>query len=228
MEEYVEERVNSLYEQLKGKNKPGWLTCDCDRCKMDSTAYVLNKVKPYYIVSGRGVVYSEQELINHQLKADVDALVLEAIRTVASTQRPNHEIMSYIDKSYDKSVEVPSFNFPIISGSVLNGSTFEPLTDAEIILYDEKGVALMQDSSFLNPTKTFNSTKGSYTFWPQAIKAEKEGITKAFHFIVEAKAEGFSSLQTCFDINVTSEEKKAIDFTSNLSIKVKDLILFKK
>ena len=227
MEEYVSQRVDSMYEHMKGKNKPVWLTCDCKRCRMDSTAYVLNKVHPCYIVSGRGAVYSEQNLVDSQLKADVDALILEAIRTVSSTQRPNHDIMTYVDEQSAGKADGPAFNFPFINGVVLNGSTFEPLPNAEITLFDESGIVDMQDSSFPNPCRTFQSTKGSYTFWPFSIPAQKAGETKTFHFIVEAKAEGFSPVQTAFDVPVISDSRKRFQFSSILSVKVKDLILFR-
>lgn len=228
MEEYVSQRVDSIYDQLtKGKHKAAWLTCDCNRCRMDSSAYVLNKVAPHYIVSGRGVLYSAQELVDSQLKADVDALILEAIRTVASTQRPNHEMMSYIDETVSKETDVPSFNFPIISGVVLNGATFEPLVNAEVVLKNADNAVIMQDSSFLNPCKTYNSTRGTFSFWPEALPADKVGETRAFHYTVEAKAEGFTPVVAGFDIAVTSDEKKHIQFGSNLTVKVPDLILFK-
>lgn len=123
MEEYVSQRVDSIYNQLTDKkNKVNWLNCSCSRCRLDSTAYVLNRVEPHYVVSGRGLVHSAQELVNSQLKADVDALILEAIRKVSTTQRPNHAVMAFIDKTAKKVIETPSFNFPVISGTLLNGA----------------------------------------------------------------------------------------------------------
>ncbi len=228
MEEYVSQRVDSIYTQMtKGKQQSAWLTCDCARCRMDATAYVLNKVAPHYIVSGRGALYTSQELVDSQLKADVDALILEAIRTVSSTQRPNHAVMSYIDKVSKKDINTPTFNFPIINGVVLNGATFEPLVNATVVLMGPEGSVIMQDSSFGNPCKTFNSTKGAFSFWPQAEKAEKVGIAKAFHYTVEAKAEGFIPATVGFDIAVTSDDQQKIKFGSGLTVKVPDLILFK-
>lgn len=227
MEEYVSQRVDSIYNQLADDNNGNWVACSCSRCRLDSTAYVLNKVEPHYVVSGRGVVYSAQELVNSQLKADVDALILEAIRKVSSTQRPNHAVMSFIDRTAKKLKEMPCYNFPIISGTLLNGATFEPLADAEVTLKDSEGTVMMQDSSFSNPGKTYVSTNGSYSFWPSAIKADVTGITKTFHFTVEAKVPGFQPVTKGFDIAVTSDKKMHLQFGSDLSVKIPDLILFK-
>lgn len=228
MEEYVSQRVESIYDQLSDeRNKNNLVACSCSRCRLDSKAYVLNKIKPYYVVSGRGVVYSAQELVNSQLKADVDALILEAIKKVSSTQRPNHAVMSFIDKTTKKLKETPCFNFPIITGTLLNGATFEPLADAEVTLLNSDRTVMMQDSSFANPGKTFVSTNGSYSFWPEAIKADVVGITKDFHFTIEAKAPGFQAVTKGFDIAVTSDAKMHLQFGSDLTVKIPDLILFK-
>ena len=66
MEEYVAERVEETYNQLN-KKRPGWLVCDCESCRLDVTSYVLNKVHPHYIVSGRGALYTAQKLVDKQL-----------------------------------------------------------------------------------------------------------------------------------------------------------------
>lgn len=129
MEEYVAERVEETYNQLN-KRRPEWLKCDCESCRLDVTSYVLNKVHPHYIVSGRGAVYTAQTLIDKQLSADVDALVLDGIRRVATNLRPDHKVIAVQTILGDKEAESPAFNFPVITGTVLNGATFEPLANA--------------------------------------------------------------------------------------------------
>ncbi|MBQ2571571.1 MAG: late competence development ComFB family protein, partial [Treponema sp.] len=57
MEEQVESRVNQLYDHVKGQNAP-WLDCDCENCRKDTICYVLNRIPPRYILSGRGVTHA--------------------------------------------------------------------------------------------------------------------------------------------------------------------------
>ncbi|MCR5494069.1 MAG: late competence development ComFB family protein [Treponema sp.] len=225
MEEYVAERVEETYAQLN-KKRPEWLTCDCESCRLDVTSYVLNKVHPHYIVSGRGAVYTAQTLVDKQLSADVDALVLDGIRKVASTLRPDHKVIAVQTILGDKEEEGPAFNFPVITGTVLNGSTFEPLANACVELKDDSGLLAMQDSSWANPATTFNSTNGIFSFWPKSITAGKGNICKRFHFTITVSANGFASTTIGFDIDIASDVSKKKQFGTTLTYKVQDLILF--
>lgn len=225
MEEYVAERVEETYNQLN-KKRPGWLVCDCESCRLDVTSYVLNKVHPHYIVSGRGALYTAQKLVDKQLSADVDALVLDGIRKVATTLRPDHKIIAVQTILGDKEEETPAFNFPVITGTVLNGATFEPLVNASIEIKDESGLIQMQDSSWANPATTFKSTNGTFSFWPKSITAGKGNVCKRFHFTITASAQGFSSATQGIDIDLASDAAKKKQFGSTLTLKVQDLILF--
>ena len=91
MEEFVTQIVNELYDNLV-ENKARWITCSCESCRLDAISYVLNRIPPHYIISGRGVVYTAQMLNDPQLRADVSALSMEAIRIISSVQRPYHKI----------------------------------------------------------------------------------------------------------------------------------------
>lgn len=228
MEEYVSKNVNELYDELV-KEKTPWLTCDCETCRMDSISYVLNRIQPRYIVSGRGAVYTTQILDDGQLKADVHALSIEAIRVISSVQRPYHKITSKVSESNkNKNISSPVFNFPVISGAVYDGDTFAPLIDAEITLLDKNGIVMMHDFSWPNPTKTFKSTKGSFSFWPNAETASKAGEAKKFSFTIEAKAEGYSTAKQGFEIILMSESEREEKIKNSLTMKIQDIILFKE
>ena len=84
MEELVTKRVNDLYDQVKDLKAP-WFTCDCEHCRIDTISYVLNRIPPKYVVSGRGLTHS---ITNEapQLKADIDALGIEGMHAVARSQ----------------------------------------------------------------------------------------------------------------------------------------------
>lgn len=226
MEDYVFHRVKEIYNQLTEK-KIEWLTCNCETCQMDAVCYVLNRIKPSYIVSGRGHVYANQKMETPQLKADIDAVAIEAVRVISSVQRPFHKIVSK-QNEINTNANSPFYNFPVFCGTVYDGTTFEPLINAEIVLKNNSGIIPMQDFSWANPTKTYEPTNGSYTFWPQSLNAEKEKSTKKFNFTVEVSADGYYNTSHAFDIILESQENKNNFINQSLTVKIQDIFLFKK
>lgn len=222
MEEKVFECVNALYDQIKQARSP-WLTCDCENCRIDAVNYVLNKIPPHYVVSGRGVTHNAELLNEHQLKADIDALAMEGIRLVSSAKRPYHNAVQ-------KTASIPSepvFNFPTLVGTVYDGSTFVPLENAYIDLRLDGKLAEMMDASWANPTQTFEATKGSYTFWPKAIKTAEEKENRTFTFTLEISAEGYTPTTYTFTVPLVSEKINRFEPNSIYSLKIQDIFLFK-
>ncbi|MCR5289323.1 MAG: late competence development ComFB family protein [Treponema sp.] len=223
MEEIVTKSVNNLFDQLKEINPP-WFTCDCENCRMDAISYVLNRVPPKYVVSGRGVIYTAQELSDGQVQADLDALGIEAIRKVNSIKRPYHNTNN--NKATPANNNSPVFNFPLITGSVLDGTTFEPVIEASVeIKHDGKLVAMM-DPSWNNPCKTFKLTKGTYSFWLKPYTSKKVGDSENFSFTLDISAPGYDTTTYSFNIPVIS--KDSVDtLNTTFSLKIQDLYLFK-
>ena len=74
MEDVVAQRVDALYDNLV-EEKATWLSCACENCRLDTTSYVLNRIPPKYVVSGRGATYGADALATDiQIRADIDAL----------------------------------------------------------------------------------------------------------------------------------------------------------
>ena len=59
MEEIVKQRVDQLYENAKNE-KVEWLSCDCENCRLDTVSFVLNRIPPKYVVSGRRLFLSRR------------------------------------------------------------------------------------------------------------------------------------------------------------------------
>ena len=224
MEELVSQRINNLYDQLRDE-KLSWLSCDCMNCRLDTISYVLNRVTPKYVVSGRGVTHSIPSLNNSQLKADIEALGIEGIRIVSSTKRPFHE-MPRADCEVEKAIQ-PVFNMPTFIGTVLDGTTFEPLIGATVILKQDGAPAEMVDSTWGNPCKTFQSTNGTYSFWVKSIPAKKDGENQKFNFTIEISAPEYTPISYAFEVPVVSESITRTELNSTFSLKIKDLILFR-
>lgn len=65
---YSEEAVDNLLDNILSKYNN---ICKCEKCKLDIKAYALNSLKPKYIVSEQGEIYTraineidKQEVIN--------------------------------------------------------------------------------------------------------------------------------------------------------------------
>lgn len=224
MEEIVSRHVNEFYNNLKSNQT--WISCDCENCRADTICYVLNKIPARYVLSGRGITHLWSDIDDSQLKADLNALSLEGIRTVSATKRPFHSEKKITKK--EVALTKPAFNFPIFQGLVIDGSTFEPINNATITLKLDGKPVKMRDESWTNPTKTFKSTKGTYSFWVNPIETKQTDKTKTFNFVLEAEAEGYTPIIYAFELNSSSETADRSQINSTYSIKIQDLFLFRE
>ena len=186
----------------------------------------MNRIPPKYIVSGRGVTHATETLNNKQFMADVNALILEGMRTVSSTKRPFHT-----NDRKDCSVTVdnkPSFNFPTFTGAILDGLNFEPIIGALVTIKMDGKPVEMIDKTWSNPYTTCKSTKGTFSFWAKSIEAEKEGEQKKFVFTFEISAQGYVSTVYNIGVPVISEAASRKEIDSTYFLKLKDFILFKE
>ncbi len=61
--------------------------CKCEKCKLDIVAISLNNLKPHYVVSEKGEVYSKVNNMNYQFNTDIVAAVTKAIELVKNSPR---------------------------------------------------------------------------------------------------------------------------------------------
>ncbi len=181
------------------------------------------------MVSGRGVTHNTEYLASSQLQADIDSLALEGMRTVSSTKRPFHtENRQDCTIQGDDVQAKPAFNFFTFTGIVLDGNTFEPVTDAKITLKMEGKLAEMVDKTWTNPFHLVPSTKGAYSFWVKSIPAKESGERAYFNFCLEIEAEGYSESEYHFEVPIMSEDSVRKTLDSTYTLKMKDLVIFKK
>ena len=201
LEDQVIIRVNNMYERI-AEMEPSWFTCNCEQCRLDTTAYVLNKLPPRYIVSGRGLTHMLAS-VDTQMSVDMDSLIVEGMKKVAANARPFHaaETKDAAGKSED-----PVFNFPLFVGTVYDGMSFDAIQSAQITLSQDGTPCTMLDHTWTNPMLLTSHTKGKYTFWVKPQKARVSGETKQFHFKLEIIADGFEKTTYVLDISVTSSE----------------------
>ncbi len=224
MEEQVINRVNELYEKVKAKGS-SWLTCDCDNCRLDTISYVLNRIPPRYVVSGRGMTHNASILSDSQLQIDIDRIGLDGMRLVSTAKRPYHNLGRL--NAPIPELRAPVFNFPTFIGNIFDGSSFEPLSGAQITLKDENGLVDMMDASWSNPCNTFMATHGSYSFWAAPKLAEENKESKEFTFTIEVTAEGYTPITYTFSLPLVSEVQDRRELNSTYSLKIQDLFLFR-
>jgi len=223
MEDAVTQEVNQLYDQVKNGHIT-WLSCDCENCRLDTICYVLNRTQPKYYVSERGILHNALDMDDSQLKTDITALALEGMRLINGSHRAYHT-----GKPLVQDIPVSGklfYNFPLIMGAVYNGENFEPLVDVTISLKINDEDAIMADSTWSNPAKTYKSTKGTYTFWPAAIECNQNEGTKVFKLAFTISAKNFSPTTYAIELPLVPENIKKSTLESAYSLKVKDIFLF--
>ncbi len=202
MEKEVRRVVNQLCDELEtAENGPEF--CTSRLCRLDVTCYVLNRIPPRYVTSGRGATHVEHEYItNPQLEIDILRLVNEGLRRVTSIQR-------YYYQEGDGAVgrrRGPAFNFPTITGRLLDAESFAPVSEIEVELRQGGAPAPMIDPRWLNPYRIDPTTAGCFSFWPQPAPAGDYDETRHFAFELAVETEGFEPFHHYFWIELEAEE----------------------
>lgn len=81
---YMEDVVNHLLPSML-KAFPS--ICTCVRCIEDIKAITLNNVKPHYIATDKGGVYSKLQEMEIQFETDVMKAIIDAIALVSKNPR---------------------------------------------------------------------------------------------------------------------------------------------
>ncbi len=223
MEDRVIEEVHNFFDDIDTDASTSGI-CTCYQCRLDVVCFVLNRISPQYVISGRGLAHTSQDYQLHfQRKADVASLINEGIKTVSKTKRP------HFLHSRDEELPFPSgpvFNFPTIIGKLLNGKNFEPLSNIEIGLYLDNKLSRMINPSWENPCRIDSKTIGTFLFWNYPLKAKHENEISTFHFELRVKETGYEELHHYFELELTSDSKFRDTFYGQKTFKLKNLHLF--
>jgi competence protein ComFB len=224
-EEIVIAEVNAVFDFIDKNGNPEKI-CSCTQCRTDTICYVLNRIKPHYVVSNRGIARIERESLEYQQKeADIAALVYEGIKQVHHRMRP---FLGHYTQANDipQVSSKPVFNLPIIKGRIFNGLNFAPMDSVAVELWYGKKLAPMIDNNWQNPYNLVTQTMGVFTFWPYPLSANSVGIHKKVGFSIKVIKPGFEELYHCFVISVVSELKRINTFSMERVIKLPDLYMF--
>jgi len=223
MEDAVKAMVDELFESEKRDPRLGY--CVCDQCRLDVACYVLNRVKPEYIVSSRGLAYSEREgLEKVQRRADVISLVKEGWGKVTHAPRPTSDHTGARPAS--GAVSGPVYNFPTLMGRVFDGRTFAPLGEGSVKLLMGGEEAQMVDPNWQNPFVLAGATGGTYIFWPRPVSASTEDGSRSFVFEIGVSVPGFDPLSHFIELELAPDKAERLDFSLQRVHKIPDLYLF--
>lgn len=190
--------------------------------RYDVICYVLNRVPPMYVVSGRGIAHSESADYRSKLQqlADITRLVKEGMESVQARRRTRPE------GNFGPEHDGPFFNFPSVIGRMFHGVNFEPVHDVTVGLYREGQLVKVIDPNWQNPYRLVVNTAGTYLFWPHPLTASAGETSRDFEFEVRVDDPGYEPLRYVFTLNVQAEDD-FIDFVNTTaSTRLKDLYLF--
>jgi competence protein ComFB len=232
MEETVFTEIDRICESMRKEaalgNKQYDGICTCSQCRVDAACYVLNRITPSYIVSGRGVAHINKDTFERQQRmTDISILVYEAMLQVCHNRRPDFEHNSNdAKKKRERKQNEWFFNIPAVFGRILNGANFAPMMDIYVELLLDGKLVKMKDANWKNPCKLVGKTEGTYTFWPEALPAKTPGEAKVFNYKLQVEAPNFEPLFHSFMIPVESDANTDISFSMSRTFKLTDLYMF--
>ncbi len=86
LKNYMETAVDHVMPNIM-KAFPG--VCQCDTCQLDIKALALNHLKPHYVVTDKGEMFSKVNEMYIQSEADIMKALVDAITII--NQNPRHE-----------------------------------------------------------------------------------------------------------------------------------------
>lgn len=179
--------------------------------KYDLICYVLNRVKPKYITSGRGILHYESNMEkNVQESVDVFSIAAEGMRLIENRRKVKEEKTDLeLDKKVDKRNSY--YNFPCIIGKIISMKTWAEIHDVTVTLKHKIGTEFYQtamiNSQWNNPYTISEKTDGYFTFYPSPIQGDSEaGESKQFDFLLIFESDKFPKVEKIFTLESKLEK----------------------
>ena len=225
-EDIVLNSVQNIFNAIKKEGNKGEL-CLCDQCRLDTICFTLNRIKPRYIVSNRGIAHIEQDWNGKlQTEADIATLVYKGMRQVNHNQRPT---CSHTDTSMfsNETSNEPSFYIPNILGRLFDGETFAPVSGVTVTLRSGDEIIPMRNQNWQNPFTLVAHTPGAFTFWPSPVHTEAVGMHRLFEYSLKVESSQYETLTHFFKVAVVSTLVAAhSSYSLDRTFKLPDLYLF--
>ena len=172
----------------------------------DIAAFVLNRLPPRYITSGRGMSHLCGSILNDPAETttiDVVMLINFAIQTILGRRNVGDATLDVEDED----VSPPFIIFPQIIGYVTDHTTRKPLEQAEASIASAKtgDLLLSMKPGWDNPSHT--NKLGSFCIWPRYLNADAdysldlENIDKPFSIHLSITSQGYTTFKMPININ---------------------------
>jgi len=224
LEDIVIDKIDEIILEFKDKKIRKDLKTAAQH-KLDVACYVLNRINPIYVVSGRGLAYLDADYIKKlQRDADLVTLIHQGIERVVNVKRPEYK-EKHKKQHYKRG---QFFNFPIIRGRIFNSLNFEPVYGIKIKLYYNNKLTKMIEPNWQNPYPIVKYTAGTYLFWPHPLEAEKKGQHKKFEFEIVVDTKDYEKINHYLQIAIEADDTLIDYFRVNNVHIIKDLYLVPK
>lgn len=224
MEDIVWSEIESVCESIT--NDPQYKElCVCPQCRLDVACYVLNRVEPRYLVSGRGLERVELSFNQRQEDTDLITIIFEAFKIVAHNKRPGRS-HDAAEKSASEFSAKAYFNLPAIMGRILDGRNFAPMSGMRVSLYLDGRLLIMNNDNWQNPCFLHEKTEGCFTFWPESLAADVVGEEKTVELELKAEAEGYEPLAHYFEVRLSGEREREESVSMRHTLRLPSLYVF--
>lgn len=174
----IEDRVIKIVKDVL-RDMP--VVCKCCICVEDIACYVLNRIKPYYISSGRGILHMEKDMEPYlQDQADIYTLVMQGANIIMKRRKERAHALPQdglcaLEQEEMQVADEYMLNFPYIVGRVLDYISLKPKGGVTVNLYlfrdNQYQLTQMRDESWQNPYVIPQEFEGYFTFWPMPLRA---------------------------------------------------------
>jgi hypothetical protein len=179
------------------------------------------------VISSRGLAHLQSDYQHTvQKTADVIQMVSRGFEVVSKVKRPGFRHNEQYDEAPD--VEKPCFNFPLITGRLLNGQNFAPLNENQQVgLFIDGQPMEMYNSNWPNPYTIVSTLPGNFMFLPKPVFAEAPGQKRNFSLTIRLQAEGYNDFSHSFVVDLASDSRILNALKSNRNFRIPDLYIFK-
>ena len=225
LEEIVLEKINDFLKEYRDK-KPADELALVEEYMPDVACYVLNRIDPVYVVSGRGLAYLDIDYLEKlQRDADLVTLIHQGIERVTTVHRPHYDKKKSAKQG---PVKGNFFNFPIIKGRIFNSLNFEPVFDLDVELLEKQERVTMIEETWPNPCRIVANTAGNFYFWPRPLPAQAIGERIRRELELAVRSDRFEEMRHFFTVELDAEEGVIDYFRVNKILTLKDLYLVPK
>jgi competence protein ComFB len=222
LEEIVIDKISDFLTAYRDKKTEEELAI-VEEYKLDVACYVLNRIDPVYVVSGRGLAYLDIDYLEKlQRDADLVTLIHQGIERVLTVQRPHYDRKK---KARLGPVKGNFFNFPIIKGRLFNSLNFEPVFDLEVELLEQHERVPMIEETWPNPCPIVANTAGNFYFWPRPLPARTSVDKDRRELELAVRSDRFEEMHHFFTVELDAEEGVIDYFRVNKIMTLKDLYL---